>query len=210
MVVLVADAFEKSGIGGLAAAGCEVIHDPSLDGEALSAALRHTRADVLVVRSTKVTAAMMDAGALALIVRAGAGYNTIDVAAASARGIYVSNCPGRNAVAVAELALGLIISLDRRIPDNVAELRAGRWDKTAFAKAKGLQGRTLGLLGFGTIAQEVARRAQAFGLDLVIWSRRFAAVAEPDLGDYGLDLAGRRSKVTTAPTPAVVAARADI
>ena len=110
---------------------------------------------------------MMDAGPLALIVRAGAGYNTIDVKAASARGIYVSNCPGRNAVAVAELAFGLMLALDRRIPDNVADLRAGRWNKKEYSKATGLKGRTLGLLGFGSIGQEVARRAQAFGMHLV-------------------------------------------
>ena len=96
---------------------------------------------MLVVRSTKVTEAIMDAGRLALIVRAGAGYNTIDVAAASARGIYVSNCPGRNAVAVAELAFGLILALDRRIPDNVADLRAGRWNKQEYSKARGCTAR---------------------------------------------------------------------
>ena len=160
MKVLVADPFEQSGLDGLAAAGCDVVFEPALKDDALATALRETRAEVLVVRSTKVTAPMMDGGDLALIVRAGAGYNTIDVTAASARGVYVSNCPGKNAAAVAELAIGLIIALDRRIADNVAELRAGRWDKSAFAKAKGLEGRTLGLLGFGTIAQEVARRAQ--------------------------------------------------
>ena len=121
---------------------------------------------------------MLDAGPLALIVRAGAGVNTIDVAGASARGIYVSNCPGKNAVAVAELALGLILALDRRIPDNVAELRAGTWNKKAYAAAKGLHGRTLGLLGFGNIGQEVAIRARAFGMPVVVWSRRFAADAD--------------------------------
>ena len=87
--------------------------------------MRDTGADVLVVRGTPVTAPMLEAGALSLVVRAGAGYNTIDVAAASTRGIYVSNCPGKNAIAVAELAFALILALDRRIPDNVAELRAG-------------------------------------------------------------------------------------
>jgi D-3-phosphoglycerate dehydrogenase / 2-oxoglutarate reductase len=210
MKVLVADPFEQSGIEGFGAAGCDVVLDASLKDDALVAALGESRAEVLVVRSTRVTAPMMDAGDLALIVRAGAGYNTIDVGAASARGIYVSNCPGKNSIAVAELALGLIISLDRRIPDNVAELRAGRWDKQEFSRAKGLHGRTLGLLGFGNIAQEVARRAQAFGMDVVIWSRRFAGDAGVDLASYGLETTSRESRVTIAATPRDVAARADI
>ena len=168
--VLVADQFERSGLDGLAEIGCDVVHDPALKDEALAAALAETRTEVLVVRSTRVTEATMDAGRLALIVRAGAGDNTIDVAAASVRGIYVSNCPGRNAIAVAELAFGLILALDRRIPDNVADLRAGRWNKHEYAKARGLYGMTLGLLGFGNVAQELARRAQAFGCDLVTGS----------------------------------------
>jgi len=123
-----------------------------------------------VVRSTKVTEPMFDAGRLSLVVRAGAGYDNIDVAAASARGIYVANCPGKNSLAVAELAFGLILALDRRIPDNVADLRAGKWNKKEYSKARGLHGRTLGLLGFGNIGQEMARRAQAFGMHIAIWS----------------------------------------
>ena len=210
MKVLVADQFEQSGLDGLAAAGCDVVFDASLKDDALVAAIRDSRAEVLIVRSTKVAAAMLDAGDLALIVRAGAGYNTIDVGAASARGIYVSNCPGKNSIAVAELAFGLILALDRRIPDNVAELRAGRWDKKEFSKAKGLYGRTLGLLGFGNIAQELARRAQAFGLDIVIWARRFEGGTSVDLGSYGLDPARRMSRITIAATPGDVAAVADI
>src|SRR5689334_23821440 len=118
---------------------------------------------------------MLDTGALSLIVRAGAGYNTIDIAAASARGIYVSNCPGKNAIAVAELTFALILALDRRVPDNVADLRAGVWNKKKYSDARGLFGRTLGLLGYGTIAQEVIRRAQVFGMPVVVWSRRFGA-----------------------------------
>jgi D-3-phosphoglycerate dehydrogenase len=113
---------------------------------------------------------MLDAGQLSLVVRAGAGYDNVDVAAASARGIYVANCPGKNSIAVAELAFGLIIALDRRIPDNVAELRAGKWNKKEFSKARGLHGRTLGLLGFGNIGQEMAKRAQAFGMNIAVWS----------------------------------------
>src|SRR5215210_403886 len=175
MKVLVADKFEKSGIDGLAAAGCEVVYEPDLKDETLTGAIRSSGADVLVVRSTKVTTPMLDAGRLSLIVRAGAGYNTIDVAGASKRGIYVSNCPGKNAIAVAELAFALMLSLDRRVPDNVAELRAGKWNKKEFSKAQGLFGRTLGLLGYGNIGQEVARRAHAFGMPIVVWSRRFAS-----------------------------------
>ena len=214
MNVLVADQFEQSGLDGLTACGCEVVFDPGLKDEALAAALAESGAEVLIVRSTKVSAAMLAAGNLALIVRAGAGYNTIDVPAASARGIYVSNCPGKNAIAVAELAFGLILSLDRRIPDNVAELRAGHWDKKQFSKARGIQGSTLGLLGFGNIAQELARRAQAFGMEIVIWARRFEAKpgvdSGIDLAAFGLDMSGHAPRVSIAATPAEVADRADV
>ncbi|HSP91996.1 MAG TPA: NAD(P)-dependent oxidoreductase, partial [Vicinamibacterales bacterium] len=170
MNVLVADKFEQEGLDALRALGLGVTYQPELKDAALADALSSTQADILVVRSTKVSDAILEAGQLSLVVRAGAGYDTIDVKGASRRGIYVSNCPGKNAVAVAELTLGLILSLDRRIPDNVAELKAGRWNKREFSKAQGLHGRTLGILGFGSIGQEVARRAQAFGMHLAIWS----------------------------------------
>jgi D-3-phosphoglycerate dehydrogenase len=209
MKVLVADQFERSGLDGLRAAGCDVVHDAALKDDALTAAVADTRAQVLVVRSTKVTAAMMDAGQLSLIVRAGAGYNTIDVAHASTRGIYVSNCPGKNAIAVAELAFALILAIDRRIPDNVAALRAGTWNKKEFSTAAGVFGKTLGLLGFGSIGQELARRAQAFGLNLRIWSRRFEHEPPPDLTAMGLDPSSRTS-VTVARSPEEVADGADI
>ena len=210
MKVLVADAFEPSGLAGLKALGCEVSYEPSLKAEGLAAAIDRTAADVLIVRSTKVDATALAAGRLALVIRAGAGYNTIDVNAASARGIYVSNCPGKNAVAVAELAFGLILALDRRIPDNVIDLRAGRWNKQEYAKARGLHGRTLGLLGFGNIGQELARRAQAFGLHLAIWTRRLASGSDVDAELVGLDMSNRGSRVTVAMTPAEVADAADI
>ena len=81
---------------------------------------------------------MLDGSKLRLIIRAGAGYNTIDVKAAAARKIFVANCPGMNSVAVAELAMGLLLSLDRRIADNVADLRAGVWNKKEYGRAKGV------------------------------------------------------------------------
>src|SRR4051812_33642736 len=202
MKVLVADKFEKSGIAGLEAAGCDVIYQPDLKYDALTASIRESGADVLVVRSTAVTASMLEAGALSLVVRAGAGYNTIDVATASRRGIYVSNCPGKNAIAVAELAFALLLSLDRRVPDNVADLRAGSWNKKEYSKARGLYGRTLGLLGYGNIGQEMARRAHAFGMPIVVWSRRFAT---------GRDrIADQPIPMQLAQSPVEVAERSDV
>jgi D-3-phosphoglycerate dehydrogenase len=171
MRVLIADKFEQSGRDGLEAAGCDYAYQPDAKDDSLVEAVAHYQPDVLVVRSTKVTEAALAAGSLKLVVRAGAGYNTIDVAAASRRGIYVSNCPGKNAVAVAELAFALILALDRRVPDNVIQLREGRWNKKEFSKARGLYGRTLGLVGTGQIGREVATRARSFGLDVIAWSR---------------------------------------
>ena len=214
MKILIADKFEQSGTDGLRAAGCEVVSDPDLNDDALRDAIAATGADVLVVRGTKVTSAMLDAGRLSLIVRAGAGYNTIDVPAASKRGIYVSNCPGKNAIAVAELAFALMLALDRRVPDNVAELRAGKWNKKEYSKARGLFGKTLGLLGVGNIGQEMIRRAGGFGLNVVIWSRRFAGqrrpLADHEARELGVESALRQVAIEIEPTPTDVAARADI
>lgn len=214
MKVVIADKFEQSGIDGLRKVGCDVLYQPDLKDAALADAVRATGADVLVVRGTKVTADVLDAGRLSLIVRAGAGYNTIDVAGASARGIYVSNCPGKNAIAVAELVFALILALDRRVPDNVAELQAGRWNKKEFSNAQGLYGRTLGLLGIGSIGQEVIRRAAGFGMNIVIWSRRFdgenRTMSEQEAREIGIEPALRTVRIDLAPTPAEVASRADV
>ncbi len=182
MRVLIADKFEPSGREGLQAIGCDVSFQPDLKDEALVAAIAEHKPDVLVVRGTKVTEPMLAAGPLKLIVRAGAGYNTIDVAAASRRGIYVSNCPGKNSIAVAELAFALILSLDRRIVDAVIALRAGEWNKKEFSKARGLFGRKLGLVGLGKIGQEMIPRAKAFGMPVVAWSRSLTPERALELG----------------------------
>ncbi len=182
MRVFIADKFEQSGLDGLKSAGCEVIFQPGTKDAALVKAVQENNPDVLIVRSTVVSEAVLSAGDLKLVVRAGAGYNTIDVAAASRRGIYVSNCPGKNSVAVAELAFGLILSLDRRIPDNVASLRHGQWNKGEFSKARGLYGRTLGLIGMGQIGREMVPRAHAFGMNVIAWSRSLTPETAEELG----------------------------
>jgi D-3-phosphoglycerate dehydrogenase / 2-oxoglutarate reductase len=182
MRILIADKFEQSGRDGLQSIGCDISFQPDLKDDALVAAIGNERPDVLVVRGTKVTEPMLAAGALKLIVRAGAGYNTIDVAAASRRGIYVSNCPGKNSIAVAELAFALILALDRRIADNVIALRSGEWNKKEFSKARGLFGRTLGLVGVGKIGQEMIPRARAFGMPVIAWSRSLTLEKADALG----------------------------
>jgi D-3-phosphoglycerate dehydrogenase len=173
MRILLADKLDDLAIRRLGEAGWEVISEPGLAGPTLEEGLRRHDPDALVVRSTKVTAAHVAAGrSLGLVIRAGAGVNTIDLDACSARGVFVSNCPGKNAVAVAELAFGLMLALDRRLPGATAEVAAGRWRKSAWAKgAGGLKGRVLGVYGCGRIGTEVIRRAHAFGMRVVAWSR---------------------------------------
>src|SRR6476469_2130507 len=182
MRVLIADKFEQSGRDGLQAIGCDVSFQPDLKDDALVETIRQQMPEVLVVRGTKVTEAMLAAGKIKLVVRAGAGFNTIDVAAASRRGIYVSNCPGKNSIAVAELAFALILALDRRIADNVIALRNGEWNKKEFSKARGLFGRTLGLVGVGKIGAEMIPRARAFGMPVVAWSRSLTRERAAELG----------------------------
>jgi len=198
MKVLVGDKFEKSGLEGLKAAGCDVLYEPDAKDDALTQLIEKSAAEVLVVRSTKVTRPMLERGKLSLVVRAGAGYNTIDVEAASERGIYVANCPGKNSIAVAELAFGLILALDRRIVDNAKDLAAGVWNKKEFSKARGLFGRTLGLIGVGGIGKEMIPRARAFGMPVVAWSRNLTPEKAHNLG---IDRRG---------TPEAVAGDADI
>lgn len=182
MRVLIADKFEQSGRDGLQAIGCEVSFQPDLKDEALVEAIRQQTPDILVVRGTKVTEPMLAAGKIKLVVRAGAGFNTIDVAAASRRGIYVSNCPGKNSIAVAELAFALMLALDRRIADNVITLRRGEWNKKEFSKSRGLFGRALGLVGVGKIGAEMIPRAQAFGMRVIAWSRSLTPERAAELG----------------------------
>lgn len=181
MRVLIADKFEDEGVRLLEQAGCEITSDPSLGPDTLASALAGVEA--LVVRSTKVPRAVVEgADALRLIVRAGAGYDNIDCKAAGERGVAVCNCPGMNAAAVAELAMGLILACDRRVAEQTAVLKAGEWNKGGFAQARGLKGRTLLVIGTGAIGREVVRRARAFDMKLVIQSRSLTRDWARELG----------------------------
>ena len=169
MKVLVADKLSDVALDGLGHLGMTVSYQPGLAAGALAGALDGVQ--VLVVRSTRISAETLEAApSLSLIVRAGAGVNTIDVAEAAARGIYVTNCPGRNKDAVAELAIGLLIACDRQIVNASQALRSGLWQKKRFGQAHGLRGRTLGIVGVGAIGAAVARIAQGMGMEVLAWS----------------------------------------
>jgi len=170
MKILIADKFSENHLDRLKKLGCDVTYKAAIKAEELPKLIAPYK--VLVVRSKQVTADTIKAGdQLAVILRAGAGVNTIDVKTASTRGVYVTNCPGKNSIAVAELVFALLLSIDRRIPDSVAALRAHKWNKKEFSKADGVFGKTLGIVGVGQIGREVIKRAHAFGLHVMAWSR---------------------------------------
>lgn len=181
MKILIADKVSAKMVADLQSLGCEVALEPDLSAEALPAALAGV--EILIVRSKQVTAAAIEAGSsLSLIIRAGAGVNTIDIKKASEKGVYVANCPGKNTDAVAELAIGLLIAADRRIPEALADLRAGKWRKKEYGKARGLKGRTLGVVGLGSIGCAVARRALGLEMNVVGWSRSLTPARAKALG----------------------------
>jgi D-3-phosphoglycerate dehydrogenase len=204
MRVLVADQFPQKNLEALRGLGLSVEYRPELKGSDLPEAARAV--SILVVRSTEVNDRVFaQASALSLVIRAGAGVNNIDVQAASARGVYVANCPGQNAIAVAELTWGLILAADRRIPDNVLALREGKWQKKKFSDARGLYGRTIGIVGLGNIGSAVGHRARAFGMNVLASSRTLTPARAKSLGfewvESPLALA-RGSDVLTVHVPA--------
>jgi D-3-phosphoglycerate dehydrogenase len=191
MKVFIADKFPDEKVEEIKKRAGSVIYRQGLKDKDLEAALKVEQPDVLIVRSTVVTARMIRAASrLNLIIRAGSGYNTIDVKTASELSVYVANCPGRNSIAVAELAFGLILSLDRRIPDNVQQLRDGRWNKKEFSKARGIFGSTLGIVGLGRIGMEMLPRARAFGMHPIAWSRSLTVEKAEQLGVGYVDSPG--------------------
>ncbi|HMN16649.1 MAG TPA: 3-phosphoglycerate dehydrogenase [Ignavibacteriaceae bacterium] len=163
--VLVADKFPEKYIQQMKDLDLDVIYNPKLGEKDLPEAGKDV--DIIIVRSTVVNEeAINNSNKLNLIIRAGSGVNNINIAAANKKGVYVANCPGMNSVAVAELAVGLMISLDRHIPDNVSDFNNGVWNKDKYSKGKGLKGKTLGLIGVGNIGKEVAKRALAFEMNV--------------------------------------------
>jgi len=193
MRVLIADKFEAEGIDGLKALGCDVLVDPQLGPETLGAAMAAHGTEALIVRSTKTPAGVINGtNSLKIIIRAGAGYDNIDTVAASEAGVGVCNCPGMNADAVAELAIGLLVCADRRICEQTAAMKSGQWNKHEYGKSRGLKGRLLGVVGVGAIGQGVIERARAFGMEIGVWSRSMNEQRAAALGarSFGSDRSG--------------------
>lgn len=181
MRVLVADRLTEDSLDEMRSLGVEVVYDPELRSERLPDSLDSV--NVLVVRGTEVSRSALRAGkALNLIIRAGAGVSNIDVVAASERGIYVANCPGKNASAVAELTFTLIGCLDRRVPDAVNSLRSGQWAKDEYARAVGLAGKRIGILGLGHVGRAVLRIAHAYGMKPYAYGRSLTTARAAELG----------------------------
>ena len=164
--VLICDKLETSGVEALAAAGIEVDNRPGLKDAALKDALR--AADAVIVRSaTKITAELLaDPGRLKAIARAGAGVDTIDVEAATRKGIVVMNTPGGNTTSAAEHTIALMFALSRHVAAADASMRMGKWDRNRYMGTQ-LTGKTLGVVGLGRIGREVAQRAVGLGMNVV-------------------------------------------
>jgi D-3-phosphoglycerate dehydrogenase len=204
MKILIADKFEAFGIQQLKEVTDSVVCEPELKEDTLTKRIAEFDPAILIVRSTKVQRPQLDAGkSLKLVIRAGSGYDTIDVQHATKRGVKVANCPGMNAIAVAELVMGHMIDMDRRIADNVADVRAHRWNKKEYSKAAGLKGRTLGIVGVGRIGSAVAKRALAFEMNVLYYDviPEIKPADDPHCKRASLDEVFRQSDIVTLHVP---------
>ena len=198
MKIVVADQLASSVIEAIKHRG-DLIIDSSLKGDSLLQVLREFKPEILVVRSTKVTAEhIQNTPSLSLIIRAGAGVNTIALETASEHGVFVANCPGKNAIAVAELVMGHILNIDRNLYDNIKDFREGLWNKKKYSKADGLYGKTIAILGMGAIGKEVSLRVKSFGIKVKAWDIALDSEKAEKLG------------VTYCPTPLDATSGADI
>jgi D-3-phosphoglycerate dehydrogenase len=170
MKVLICDKTEASALDLVRAAGIEVDNRPTITPEELlrDASQYHG----MVVRSrTRITKEVIDAGTnLKILVRGGVGLDNIEVKYAESKGIAVRNTPKASADSVAELTIGYLLALARKIPQASASMAAGEWKKKELEGSE-IAGKTLGLIGFGNIGQAVGKRAAALGMKVLFWRR---------------------------------------
>jgi len=179
--ILVADDVSENGLQPLRDAGLGFEKRIKLSPEELIKAIADCGG--LIVRSeTKVTSDLLDAAKnLRVIGRAGVGVDNVDLPAATAAGVLVMNTPGGNAVSVAEHTLGLMLSMARSLPQAVASTKSGKWEKKKFMGNE-LRGKRLGILGLGSIGQEVVRRARGFEMKIIASDPYVNSQSASDLG----------------------------
>jgi D-3-phosphoglycerate dehydrogenase len=188
MKVLVADVLEQSALDSLLDLGLDVKYEPNTTENMLKEELSDV--SILIVRSTKVNSQTIEStNMLRLIIRAGAGFDTIDINKAAEKGIFVCNTPGVNADAVVELAFGHILSCDRFIVSNTNCIKKGEWRKKDFMNCRGLKGRTLGVIGCGNIGKNLIKVCQALQMKVIGWSYMFRKEEADELGiQYAKDI----------------------
>ena len=171
MKLLVCDPTAPDAIEAMQQAGIEVDVRDDITAEELETAIAEY--DAMVVRSrTKVRAPLIDKAArLKLIIRGGVGLDNIDVAYAESKGIEVRNTPAASSNSVAELTIGYLLALARRIPQVTASMKEGRWEKKTFSKGIEIAGKTLGLIGLGRIGGLVGQKAHALGMKVLFYRR---------------------------------------
>ncbi|MFN7991558.1 MAG: NAD(P)-dependent oxidoreductase [Candidatus Micrarchaeia archaeon] len=164
MKIVIADQMEEEVVRGIASLGT-VVERPADLRSALN------DADVLIVRSaTAVTRELISgAGKLRLVARAGVGLDNVDQQACAEKGIKVLNTPGASTNAVAELAIGLMIGSYRNIQKAHHQMKGGRWEKKGLL-GREIEGKTLGIIGYGRIGAAVARKAHALGMSVIAYN----------------------------------------
>ncbi len=200
--VLISDEVDESCVEIFQAGGCQTDYVPGMSADELLRRIGDY--EVLIVRSrTRVTAAVLEASArLRIVGRAGAGVDNIDVGAATRRGVIVMNTPGGNTIATAEHTVALMLAMARNIPQAQESLRAGKWERNAFVGTE-LQGKVLGILGFGKVGSVVAARCSAFGMRILAYD----PVQSPGIASHsGVELVGleellRQSDIISVHTP---------
>jgi len=166
MKVLVSDGIEEIGAKILQDAGIEVVNKKVSPEELIQTIKEY---DAIIVRSaTKVTKEVIDAGNLKAIARGGVGLDNIDVAYAKEKSIPVLNTPGASSISVAELAIAHMFAVARFLNLSNTEMRNGKWPKKEYAHGFELTGKTLGIIGFGNIGKEVAKRALGLGMKVIV------------------------------------------
>lgn len=188
--VLIPDNVDQKAVDLIDAAdGLDVVYPGKLTQEELVAQVGDAHA--LIIRSgVKITPEVFAAAPnLKVVARAGVGVDNVDLDAATEHGVYVVNTPGGNTISTAEHTFGLMIALARHIPQGDASLRAGRWDRKLFTGVE-LKGKTLGLVGLGRIGQAIAKRAQAFEMNVVAYDPYLPTDVATEIGVVLLDLDG--------------------